>query len=238
VLLSRTPAFAPGLGLAILAISASTGLVLAIPSAFIDRRARGVAAALALAAVLAGPVSYTAATVTSAHSGGDPAAGPAFAGGFGGILAGDVDTGTDQALVSYLVANQGSARWIVAVTGSQGAAAVQLAAGRPVMSMGGFTGSDPAPSLAQLQAYVRSGGLRYVLVVERPGAGGPGTGGPGTVGRGAGGPAAGGPGPVGPGSPGGTNLGAARTAWVTTTCTAVSIPGSSVTGLYDCAGAA
>jgi hypothetical protein len=39
--------------------------------------------------------------------------------------------------------------------------------------MGGFSGSDPAPTLAQLREYVRSGQLRFVLV---GGAGGPGGG--------------------------------------------------------------
>ena len=32
------------------------------------------------------------------------------------------------------------------------------------MAMGGFSGTDPAPSLAQIQAYVASGQLHYVLV--------------------------------------------------------------------------
>ena len=32
------------------------------------------------------------------------------------------------------------------------------------MAMGGFSGSDPAPSLEQLQSLVASGQLRYVLL--------------------------------------------------------------------------
>jgi hypothetical protein len=42
----------------------------------------------------------------------------------------------------------------------------------PVMAMGGFSGGDPAPTLAQLQAYVTSGQLRYVIVGSS-GRGGP-----------------------------------------------------------------
>ncbi len=52
----------------------------------------------------------------------------------------------------------------MAVSGSSQAAQVQLATGLPVMAMGGFTGSDDVPTLEQLQAYVASGQLRYVLL--------------------------------------------------------------------------
>ena len=78
----------------------------------------------------------------------------------------------DDALTAYLVENAGTARWIVAVAGSGSAASIQLATGLPVMAMGGFNGSDAAPTLEQLQAYVASGELRYVLLGS--GGGGPG----------------------------------------------------------------
>jgi hypothetical protein len=67
----------------------------------------------------------------------------------------------------------------VAVRGSDAAAAIILQTGGiPVMAMGGFSGSDPAPTLAQLKQYVQEGKLRYVLT---GGAGGLGGGGGGTV---------------------------------------------------------
>ncbi len=59
------------------------------------------------------------------------------------------------------------------------AAQIELATGQPVMAMGGFSGTDPAPTLAQLQEYVGSGRLRYVIVGGAEGRGGPGDGGPG-----------------------------------------------------------
>jgi 4-amino-4-deoxy-L-arabinose transferase-like glycosyltransferase len=115
----------------------------------------------------------------------------------------------DSALVSYLVANRGSATWIVAAPSAGEAAPIELATGLPVMAMGGFTGSDPAPTLDQLKAYVASGQLRYVL------AGGGGNGGPG-----------------------GSNATASdRNAWVTSACTLVDYGGSGTSTLYDCAGA-
>ena len=79
---------------------------------------------------------------------------------------------TSTSLVDYLVANKGNATWIVAVNGAQEAGSIELASGEAVMAMGGFSGSDPAPTLAQLQEYVRTGQLRYILI----GGGGPGGG--------------------------------------------------------------
>ena len=79
----------------------------------------------------------------------------------------------DSATIDYLVANRGSATWIVAVQSANSAAPIELSTGLPVMAMGGFTGSDAAPTLAQLQAYVASGQLRFVMV---GGGGGPGGG--------------------------------------------------------------
>ena len=69
-----------------------------------------------------------------------------------------------SALTEFLVANQGGATWIVAVSGANEAGSIELATGLPVMAMGGFNGGDPAPTLAQLQGYVASGQLRFVLI--------------------------------------------------------------------------
>ena len=69
-----------------------------------------------------------------------------------------------QAALDYLVANRGDADWIVAVSGSGSAAPIQLATGLPVMTMGGFNGGDASPTLAEFQAYVASGQVRFVIV--------------------------------------------------------------------------
>jgi 4-amino-4-deoxy-L-arabinose transferase-like glycosyltransferase len=78
----------------------------------------------------------------------------------GGIGGGQVDS----ALLDYLVANRGSATWIVAVSGANEAGSIELSTGIPVMAMGGFSGSDPAPTMEQLKSYAASGQLRYVLI--------------------------------------------------------------------------
>jgi 4-amino-4-deoxy-L-arabinose transferase-like glycosyltransferase len=76
----------------------------------------------------------------------------------------------DSAVVALLTAT--GTRWAAATTGSMSAAPLQLASGRPVMAIGGFTGSDPSPTLAEFQSYVRSGQIRYYIAGGGFGGGG------------------------------------------------------------------
>jgi 4-amino-4-deoxy-L-arabinose transferase-like glycosyltransferase len=69
-----------------------------------------------------------------------------------------------SALVSYLEAHQGSAKYLVAATGSQATAPIIIKTGKAVVTIGGFNGQDPAPTVAQLAALVKKGELRYVLL--------------------------------------------------------------------------
>ena len=91
-------------------------------------------------------------------SGGLSATGPGD-GGAGGPV-----ERVDQALIDFLLAHRGNATWIVAANGAQQAGAIELATHEPVLAIGGFSGSDPAPTLDQLKALVAAGKLRYVLV--------------------------------------------------------------------------
>lgn len=84
----------------------------------------------------------------------------------------------DRKLLDYLERNQGSATWLVAVDSAQSAASAILSTGRPVIAMGGFSGSDPAMSVSRIKELVSTGRLRYVL----PGGGPGGPGGPGGLG--------------------------------------------------------
>ena len=170
-LLERTPSFAPGLGLIVLGVSAVVALIVALPHDEHQHHTQMAAVALGLAVLLAGPTTYAVDTMLTAHSGGDPAAGPG-AGNFGNAGGGGPGAAsTDATLVQYLLANQDGATWIVATTSAQEAGSIELAAGAPVMAMGGFNGSDPAPTLDEFKALVAAGRIRYVLVSGRGGFG-------------------------------------------------------------------
>jgi hypothetical protein len=93
---------------------------------------------------------------------------PGGPGGGGiGSAVGPGGAGLSQSVIDYLVAQRGSARWLVAVASSNEAAPIQLATGIPVMATGGFNGSDAALSLDQLKAYVASGELRFIVAGGR-----------------------------------------------------------------------
>ena len=148
---------------------------MALPHDEHQRQTQVAAVALGMAILLAGPATYAIDTMQTGYSSGDPAAGPT-GGGFGGGAGGPGAASTDAALVSYLLANQDGATWIVATTSAQEAGSLELAAGQPVMAMGGFNGGDPAPTLQEFKQLVAEGKIRYVLVSGRGGFGGPGRG--------------------------------------------------------------
>jgi hypothetical protein len=66
-------------------------------------------------------------------------------------------------LTSLLRNGSSGFTWVAATVGSNPAAGYQLAAGAPVMAVGGFNGTDPSPTLAQFQQYVHSGRIHYFL---------------------------------------------------------------------------
>ncbi|MFI0940913.1 ArnT family glycosyltransferase [Streptomyces sp. NPDC021020] len=82
------------------------------------------------------------------------------AGGMGGLLNG---TQVSAEMTSLLKANAGAYTWVAAAVGSQNQASYQLATGKPVMSIGGFNGSDPSPTLAQFKEYVAEGRIHYFI---------------------------------------------------------------------------
>jgi 4-amino-4-deoxy-L-arabinose transferase-like glycosyltransferase len=70
------------------------------------------------------------------------------------------------ALVDYLVANHDDETWLVAVETAHISAPLILETGEAVMTMGGFSGGDPAPDETELAGLVAAGELRYVLLTQ------------------------------------------------------------------------
>jgi 4-amino-4-deoxy-L-arabinose transferase-like glycosyltransferase len=126
------------------------------------------------------------------------------AGGIGGLLSASTPS---TVLVTALTADSASYRWVAATVGSNNAAGLQLAADKPVMAIGGFNGSDPAPSLAPFETWAKAGQIHYFIGASGSGSSGFGGGGSGS-----------------------TNVASQITSWVAAHYTATTIGGQTV---YD-----
>jgi 4-amino-4-deoxy-L-arabinose transferase-like glycosyltransferase len=94
------------------------------------------------------------------------------AGGFGGTrgtggaamggLSGS--TQVSSSLVKLLEQDASKYKWIAATEGTQEAAPIELATGGDaVLAIGGFNGTDPAPTLAEFEAMVAKGEIHYYV---------------------------------------------------------------------------
>ena len=142
----------PVLRWSVLAVTVVASTVLVWP------RARGWLASaglvVALAGALGGPAAYAVATVGVAHQGGGPMVGvrPGHAWHVQVV---------DPQIAALLEAT--ATPWSAAIDRSSSAAALELATHTSVMAIGGFSGTDPTPTLAQFQDDVAHHRVAYYL---------------------------------------------------------------------------
>jgi 4-amino-4-deoxy-L-arabinose transferase-like glycosyltransferase len=109
------------------------------------------------------------------HFGGGPFGGGNFGGGpFGGGGGGGLlgSSTPSAAVVGLLEEDHGAYTWAAATTGSEPASGYPLATRLPVMAIGGFNGTDPAPTLAAFEADVRAGRIHWYIASSSGGFGG------------------------------------------------------------------
>jgi 4-amino-4-deoxy-L-arabinose transferase-like glycosyltransferase len=215
-LLNATPSWQPWLRWTVLIAGVlAAGLVMLLPELQLRRtavrRAGLFAGALLALTALAGPTAYSVQTISTAHAGAIPTAGPAGAsgpggmggrmsppagattgqagpgttnsqagpgttngqggmptmpqggGGVGGFLGGSGTSGVSSELVTLLQQGAKGYTWAAAAVTAMGAAPLQIASEVPVMAIGGFNGTDAAPSLAQFQELVAQGKIHYFV---------------------------------------------------------------------------
>ncbi len=156
VLLARTPEWQPWIRYTLLVLGAVAVLAL------LFGRARPVVAVIGLCGVLLGTASFTLATASTAHSGGTPSSGPA-----------STNRGSGQSSAEVTALLKGTTtKWAAAQSGAMQSARLALSSGRPVLAIGGFSGGDPAPTLAQFKQYVADGDIAYYVAGGRGGFGG------------------------------------------------------------------
>jgi hypothetical protein len=177
ILLDRTPDWLPALRWIVLAGSVVVAAILAVGAHRLGR----VVIVLVIAAALFGlaaPTAFSIYNVAHSHSGPGTMSGPSRDSGFGGggPFGGPGGPGgrgpgggeADNAALAQLVESADS-RWAAASIGSMGVSSLELKSGASLMAIGGFTGSDNSPTLAQFQSYVADHQVRYFIGSERGG---------------------------------------------------------------------
>jgi 4-amino-4-deoxy-L-arabinose transferase-like glycosyltransferase len=90
-----------------------------------------------------------------------PGGSAAGAGAGGGGLG--RETQVNGTLTKLLENGAAGYTWVAATVGAESAAPLQLASGDPIMAIGGFNGTDPAPTLAQFEKYVSEHKIHYFV---------------------------------------------------------------------------
>jgi len=105
---------------------------------------------------------------------GRPAGGGATAGAGNGLWAGNGTlTTAQQDLLDYVQEHRDGARYVLTMTNVEEASTYILRASADVLSVGGFSGQVPFPTLTQFEQYVASGQVRYVYLTTFGGRAGP-----------------------------------------------------------------
>ncbi len=116
-------------------------------------------------ALFLAPIVWAILPITESKQADTLTAGPVQQGGIGGNFAGrGANATSNAALIHYLEANQGNAKFLVATPSSSSADAIILATNKPVMALGGFSGSDPILTTSQLSTLISNGTVRFFLL--------------------------------------------------------------------------
>jgi 4-amino-4-deoxy-L-arabinose transferase-like glycosyltransferase len=91
---------------------------------------------------------------------------------FGGSGNGQNGNTENSTMLSFLEQNTMTNKYLVAVSSSNSGSNLVLETGRPVLFMGGFSGSDPVVNASSLAKLVSEGELRYILYGGMGGFGG------------------------------------------------------------------
>ena len=159
--------YLPWLSGIVVAAAVAAGIALVALAVFPEWRLRGRVAAAALvvatAGFLAAPAAWSESTQKAAVNGVFPGAGPNYLGGNSG-RGGFRGTSADvDAALAYVEAHGAASRFALIVSSEQEAAPYVIA-GKPVSSLGGFTGRETVLTNAYLASLLRSGEARYFLL--------------------------------------------------------------------------
>jgi 4-amino-4-deoxy-L-arabinose transferase-like glycosyltransferase len=113
-----------------------------------------------LLALLAGPFVWSATPAILGATGSDPIAGPELV----HRHISDPEAMEDEKLTDFLLAHYVKGGFLVATPKAQASSPFILDTGLPIMTLGGYSGSDPILSQHNLQLLAQKGAIKYFLV--------------------------------------------------------------------------
>jgi hypothetical protein len=167
-ILGRNASWLPVLRWTILVIAVVAVIALLGPWTAGTRRGFTLGAlGVGLVGALAGPAVYAIVTIGQPHEGGGPSVGPADASPQGHFWFGQSADNPDL----DAILKDTNTEWSAAILRSSGAADLELSTDTAVMAIGGFSGSDPVPTLSQFQDDVAKHKVAYYIVMNNRGHG-------------------------------------------------------------------
>jgi 4-amino-4-deoxy-L-arabinose transferase-like glycosyltransferase len=174
ILLDRTPDWFPALRWAVLVGSVLIAAVVAVGAHRLGRAVIVLGTAAALFG-LAAPTAFALYNVTHTSGGPGMMSGPSRVSAFGGHGFGGPGgpggpgrpAADNTALVELLKGVDN--RWAAAGIGSMSVSGLELESGASLMAIGGFSGGDNSPTLAQFQSYVADHQVRYFIASDHRG---------------------------------------------------------------------
>jgi 4-amino-4-deoxy-L-arabinose transferase-like glycosyltransferase len=163
-LLGRNAEWMPVLRWTILALTIAATVALVVARSRSRQRFGAAVLAIGVLVAVAGSAAYTFATIGVSHEGGGATVGPPAA-DRNGPGHGGWDDNTDNAQLDALL-EATHTQWSAAINGSSAAAGLELSTNTAVMAVGGFSGSDPVPSLSEFQADVANHRIGYYVAPD------------------------------------------------------------------------
>jgi 4-amino-4-deoxy-L-arabinose transferase-like glycosyltransferase len=135
---------------------------------------RTIVAVCAVALLFIAPCVWSCTPFVYGNSGILPVAGPQLAPGSGGMGPGNGNPGNTSGISTlgdYLLSHTTRETWIAAVPGSNDGANLIIETGKPVMALGGFSGTDQVLTLDSVKERIQDGRVRYFLLSSQGGGG-------------------------------------------------------------------
>jgi 4-amino-4-deoxy-L-arabinose transferase-like glycosyltransferase len=155
------------------------GIAISLILFFLGKKEKlaSIAAVAGILVLLVAPLYWAATPILYGDNSMLPQAGPTDKQGFGTGqgMGGGMTSTPDAKLLAYLSKNNTGEKYFLITTDANTAESYIISTGKAVVAMGGFSGSDPALTVKELEQMVKNQEVKYFLIPSGSGVGGKGS---------------------------------------------------------------